>query len=51
MQRLGALPFCERVNLVGENVVGVSPGDDIIDDKIQNPDTGITRWESPQAQS
>jgi len=27
MQLLGALRFCRRVNLVGENVVGVSPGD------------------------
>jgi hypothetical protein len=27
MQLLGARRFCRRVNLVGENVVGVSPGD------------------------
>jgi hypothetical protein len=27
MQLLGALRFCLRVNLVGKNVVGLSPGD------------------------
>jgi hypothetical protein len=27
MQPLGERRFCRRVNLVGENVVGVSPGD------------------------
>jgi hypothetical protein len=27
MQLLGALRFCRRVDLVGKNVVGVSPGD------------------------